>query len=143
MLCFDANHHAQIVETGVCPPTTFHAVAGNHFLRPHQQRLQLDADKPYARTVAALDLSGTTLWLILVDGKQPYYSEGATMSDIEQIVLELGADVALNLDGGGSATAVAATPTGYRVLNAPIHGKWPMNERPVATHLGFYAQPQP
>mgnify|MGYP000332739283 CR=1 FL=1 len=143
VLCFDAKHQAQIVEAGICPPGTLHAIAGKDFLHPGQQSLQLDTDKPYARTVAALDQSGAILWLISIDGKQPYYSEGATMVDVGQIILELGAEVAINLDGGGSATLVTATPSGYRLLNAPIHSKWPMNERPVATHLGFYAQPKP
>lgn len=140
VLCFDATQRGQIAETGNCPTDTLTAVAGREVLRPHQQ-LQFAQDKPYARTVAALDRSGETLWLLLVDGKQPYYSEGATMSDIKQLIQRIGADVALNLDGGGSATMVTAIPSGAKVLNAPIHGKWPMNERPVATHLGFLTQP--
>lgn len=140
VLCFDANQRGQIIETGRCPIGTRNAVAGNYLLHPHRP-LNLDLDKPYARTVAALNKTGDTLWLILVDGKQPDYSEGATMADIEQIVWRLGAAVALNLDGGGSATMVTATASGAKVLNAPIHGKWPMQERPVATHLGVYAQP--
>lgn len=140
-LCFDASHRGQIVESGFCPEGTLNAVAGNYVLRPHQS-LQLEKDKPYARTVAALDQAGTTLWLILVDGKQPYYSEGAKMSDIERLIEKIGASVALNLDGGGSATMTMATPSGTKILNAPIHGKWPMNERPIATHLGFYTQPK-
>lgn len=143
-LCFDASHRGQIVESGFCPEGTLNAVAGNHVLHPHQPlKLRKDKpDKPYARTVAALDQAGTTLWLILVDGKQPYYSEGAKISDIEKLIEKIGASVALNLDGGGSATMTMATPSGAKSLNAPIHGKWPMNERPVATHLGFYTQPK-
>lgn len=140
VLCFDASKRGSIVEKGHCPAGTLHAVAGNYVLSPHQP-LRLDHDKPYPRTVAALDLSGKTLWLILVDGKQPHYSEGARLADIEKILQNIGADVALNLDGGGSATMAASSPSGVKVLNAPIQGKWPMQERPVATHLGFYAQP--
>lgn len=101
----------------------------------------MDSDKPYARSIAALDPTGTTLWLIVVDGKQPDYSEGATLADIEQLIKQIGADIALNLDGGGSTTLVTSTRSGAKLLNAPIHGKWPMNERPVATHLGIYASP--
>ncbi|WP_299406987.1 phosphodiester glycosidase family protein [Acaryochloris sp. IP29b_bin.148] len=138
VLCFDVNQRAQIIEGGQCPPNTLNAVAGSHILDPHKP-LQLEKDKPYARSVAALDQAGQTLWLILVDGKQPTYSEGATLAEIEQLVQQLGAEVALNLDGGGSATLVASTVSGASLLNAPIHGKWPMKERPVATHLGIYA----
>ncbi len=140
VLCFDANQRGKIVEEGSCPPGTLNAVAGNYILRPRIP-LQLDQDKPYARSVAALDQTGETLWLIVVDGKQPHYSEGATLSDIERIVKQIGADIALNLDGGGSTTMVTATEAGTAILNAPIHGKWPMQERPVATHLGIYARP--
>lgn len=140
VLCFDQNQQGQIVETGHCPPGTLHAVAGNYILRPDQP-LQLASDKPYARSIAALDTTGTTLWLIVVDGKQPDYSEGATFAEIEQLIKQIGAEVALNLDGGGSTTLVTSTQSGAKLLNAPIHGKWPMNERPVATHLGIYASP--
>lgn len=140
VLCFDAEQRGQIVESGSCPPGTRNAVAGNYVLSS-KRSLKLESDKPYARTVAALNQSGDTLWLIVVDGKQPDYSEGAKLSELEQIVRQLGADVALNLDGGGSATMVTSVPSGAQVLNAPIHAKWPMLERPVATHLGFYAQP--
>lgn len=140
VLCFDQNQRGRIVETGHCPSDTLHAVAGNYILHPDQP-LQLDSDKPYARSIAALDQTGTTLWLIVVDGKQPDYSEGATFADIEQLIKQIGADIALNLDGGGSTTLVTSTRSGAKLLNAPIHGKWPMNERPVATHLGIYASP--
>ncbi len=140
VLCVDQNQRATIEETGSCPPNTLHGVAGNYILRPNQS-LKLDSDKPYARSIAALDQAGTTLWLIVVDGKQPDYSEGATLADIEKLIKQIGADVALNLDGGGSTTLVTSTRSGAKLLNAPIHGKWPMNERPVATHLGIYASP--
>ncbi|MBD2020680.1 phosphodiester glycosidase family protein, partial [Leptolyngbya sp. FACHB-36] len=53
----------------------------------------------------------------------------------------LGADKAVNLDGGGSTTIVVSSPTGPYALNAPIHTKIPLRERPVANHLGFYAAP--
>jgi len=53
----------------------------------------------------------------------------------------LGAVTALNLDGGGSSTMVISTPAGARVLNAPIHTRIPMRQRPVGNHLGLYAPP--
>lgn len=140
VLCFDQNQQGKIVESGRCPSGTLHAVAGNYILHPDQP-LKLDSDNPYARSIAALDQTGTTLWLIVVDGKQPDYSEGATLADMEQLIQQIGADIAINLDGGGSATLVTSTRAGAKLLNAPIHGKWPMHERPVATHLGIYASP--
>jgi exopolysaccharide biosynthesis protein len=88
----------------------------------------------------AIDQAGQKLWLIVVDGKQPLYSEGVTKKELANIAIELGADTALNFDGGGSTTLVVATNTGSKVLNAPIHTKIPMRERPVANHLGFYVE---
>ncbi|MBD0345797.1 MAG: phosphodiester glycosidase family protein, partial [Coleofasciculus sp. Co-bin14] len=99
-------------------------------------------DKPYPRVAVAIDQKGQKLWLIAVDGKQPLYSEGATIPELTKIIMELGADTALNLDGGGSTTLVTQTPQGATLLNAPTHTKFPMRERPVANHIGFYALPK-
>ncbi|NER83080.1 MAG: phosphodiester glycosidase family protein, partial [Leptolyngbya sp. SIO1D8] len=85
------------------------------------------------------DAMGERLWLIVVDGKQRHYSHGITLSQLAQIATDLGADAALNLDGGGSTTLVTATPEGAAILNAPTHTRLPMRERPVANQLGFRA----
>jgi exopolysaccharide biosynthesis protein len=102
----------------------------------------LAEDKPYPRVAAAVNREGTKLWLIAVDGKQPLYSEGITIAELTKIATDLGAYAALNLDGGGSTTLVMSTNQGSRVLNAPIHTRIPMRERPVGNHLGFYALPE-
>lgn len=41
---------------------------------------------------------------VVVDGRSPGYSRGVTMTEFAQIFRDLGAQVAYNLDGGGSAT---------------------------------------
>lgn len=41
---------------------------------------------------------------VVVDGRSPGYSTGVTMTEFAEIFQELGATVAYNLDGGGSAT---------------------------------------
>jgi hypothetical protein len=142
VICF-AAHRAQIVDN-TCPAGTQQAVAGNDRLVSQGQRspnlAALDRDKPYPRVAVALDQTGQTLWLIVVDGKQRLYSEGLKSAELAEIALRLGADSVLNLDGGGSTTLAIATPHGAQVLNAPIHTKIPLRERPVANHLGFYAQ---
>jgi exopolysaccharide biosynthesis protein len=58
--------------------------------------------------------------------------------ELSRIFAKLGVDKAINLDGGGSTTLVVDTGNGATVLNAPIHAKLPMNERPVANQIGFY-----
>ncbi len=41
---------------------------------------------------------------VVVDGRSPGYSDGVTMTEFAEIFRDLGATVAYNLDGGGSAT---------------------------------------
>jgi len=93
----------------------------------------------HPRTAVGLDVSGEKLILMIVDGRQPSYSEGVTLSELAELMREFGAYHALNLDGGGSSTLVVADANGQpRVLNSPIHTRIPGRERPVATHLGLY-----
>jgi Phosphodiester glycosidase len=146
VLCFSSTHRASIVSEGMCPIGTRQAVAGSttlvdkgEFLETRQDTA--DSDGLYSRTVVAVDRSGERLWIIAVDDKQPLYSEGVTLAEMTDLVMELGAYTAVNLDGGGSTTLVSEMRSGVRVLNAPIHTKIPMRERPVANHLGFYAKP--
>jgi hypothetical protein len=129
VVCFDTNNRPQIIESGRCPDGTLQAVTGNDMLVNRGVAVKSDAEKK--------------LWLIAVDGKQPHYSEGVTLAELSDIFVELGADMALNLDGGGSTTMAIGDRSGVRVLNAPIHTKLPMRERPVANHLGFYVGKNP
>ena len=149
VLCFSASEgRAQILAKGECPKSTLHAVAGNQLLIERGNPVGLNPEtrnsdnRPYPRVAAAIDKNGQKLWLIAIDGKQPLYSEGATIAELTKILTELGVHTALNLDGGGSTTLVTATENGQTVLNAPIHTKLPMRERPVANHIGFYALPK-
>lgn len=41
--------------------------------------------------------------LIVVDGRQPGYSDGISLQGLQQLMLQYGAQTAFNLDGGGSA----------------------------------------
>ena len=41
---------------------------------------------------------------VVVDGRSPGYSAGVTMTEFAEIFQDLGATMAYNLDGGGSAT---------------------------------------
>ena len=74
----------------------------------------------------ALGYNADTLFLIVVDGRQPKYSTGLTLYELASILIELGATEAINLDGGSSSTfvvndVVINKPSGQRereVLNA-------------------------
>lgn len=105
------------------------------------QQIAKDGAKPYPFNIVGLDTTGTQLWLVLVDGKQPLYSEGMTMEEVLDLLQELGVETALQLDGGGSTTVAMDTPSGAKVLNVPAHTKIPGRQRPVANNLGFFAEP--
>ena len=140
-LCFDRFNQAQIYEQKTCPNNTVWGIAGGSVI-VIDGKSDVTNDTPnYARTVVATNKEGNKLWLIIVDGKQPVYSEGATLKEVAAIAIKLGADRAINLDGGGSTTLAIAKDHEIKVLNAPIHSKILMNERPVANHLGFFAEP--
>jgi hypothetical protein len=96
--------------------------------------------EPHPRTAIALDQEARRLIIVVVDGRQPNYSEGVTMTELAEIVIEFGGYTALNLDGGGSTTCAAEGASGQPVLlNSPIDNLIPGRERPVANHLGVYA----
>jgi hypothetical protein len=146
VVCFSQKNIAQIFASGSCPQDTVQGVAGRQILvadgKPvFDQSLDPLDHKPYPRVVVAVNREGTKLWLIAVDGKQKFYSEGLTIAEVTKTVAELGVHTALNMDGGGSTTLAIATNNGVKVLNAPIHTNVPMRKRPVANHLGFFAAP--
>jgi hypothetical protein len=143
VLCISADH-AQIRHAG-CSTDTFQALAGDRIFVADGVPVVRDRstyhDSLHPRTAVAVGAQSKTLWLIVVDGRQRNYSEGVTIGELADIVLELGAETALNLDGGGSSTLVMAGHWGPRALNAPFHTRIPMRQRPVANHLGVYALP--
>jgi hypothetical protein len=144
ILCISEQQQAQIVQD-TCPSGTLQAVAGAQILlEKGKSIIKEDANKPlelHPRTAVAIDEKGEKLWLIIIDGRQPFYSEGVTLNELKNMAMELGAYSVLNLDGGGSTTAVVESCCGSHLLNSPIHTKIPMRQRPVANHLGIYAFP--
>ncbi|MBP3965337.1 phosphodiester glycosidase family protein [Paenibacillus lignilyticus] len=51
-------------------------------------------------------LKDGTIVFVVIDGRQPGYSVGATLYDVQKILLEKGAVTAANLDGGSSTVMV-------------------------------------
>jgi Phosphodiester glycosidase len=93
------------------------------------------------RTALGLNRNERYLYLVVVDGRQPLYSEGATFAELAQLLIEQGAYVGMSLDGGGSSTMVMERDDGKPViLNSPIDHYIPGTERPVGTHLGIFVK---
>jgi hypothetical protein len=125
----------------------YNAISGNRTLLENgKARLVYSpaSDKTdlHPRTAVALSRDRKTLILIVVDGRQSGYSDGATMVELREIAAQYGGYSAIALDGGGSATLVAQDETRQPIiLNSPIDNRFPGRERPVANHLGVYATP--
>ncbi|MDJ1177967.1 phosphodiester glycosidase family protein [Roseofilum sp. BLCC_M91] len=140
VLCFLSSPRAVIPGSDACPPDTQQGIAGGTILIWDGEAVPLSSgsfyDGAYPRTAIALDASGTQIFILVVDGRQRFYSEGMSLPELQALLVELGVDTALNLDGGGSSTLVVADPH-LRVLNAPIHTRVPLRQRAVGNHLGF------
>ena len=120
------------------PQDVQNAVAGDViFVR--NGRVSAGGEGAHPRTAVALTEDGRTMLWIVVDGRQPNYSEGVTMPELATIAISHGAHIALNLDGGGSSTLVRAEPDGEpSIINSPVHVRYPPGgERAVANHLGL------
>jgi exopolysaccharide biosynthesis protein len=93
------------------------------------------------RTAVGINRNGRYVYLVVVDGRQPFYSEGATFTELAQLLIDQGAYMAMSLDGGGSSTMVVEDDNGKpRILNSPIDHYIPGTERPVGTHLGIFVK---
>lgn len=116
----------------------YSAISGGPVLIRSGLPATLGDGKLNPHTAIALDKDGLKLWMVVVDGRQPGYSDGLSSSELTDLLLENGAWQALGLDGGGSSTMAIRTPRGRtRVVNSPIHAGIPGWQRPVANHLGI------
>lgn len=116
---------------------------GGEVVRPRTESDGL-IDSQHPRTGVGLAKAGQTLLMLVVDGRQEGYSEGVSLPELGEVLRLLGAEEGLNLDGGGTSAMAAATPEeGFRLVNQPIDGKVPGQERISASHLGVYAKPLP
>lgn len=76
----------------------------------------------HPRTAVGYDASGK-VFLVVVDGRQPETSNGASLADLAEIFYSLGCTDALNLDGGGSSTVILKDQKGnYITKNSPSAG---------------------
>jgi hypothetical protein len=122
------------------PNKIFHAISGDRMLIQSGEIIEgLDNDILHPRTAIGTNKNGRWLYIVVVDGRQPFYSEGATFRELAEILKDLGAFNAMALDGGGSSTMVIEGTDGRPVvLNSPIDSYIPGRERPVANHFGIF-----
>ncbi|NLO74071.1 MAG: phosphodiester glycosidase family protein, partial [candidate division WS1 bacterium] len=74
----------------------------------------------HPRTGLGVDATGKKLLLVVVDGRQPGFSEGMTLHELGAFLLGQGCRDAVNLDGGGSSILILTDAEGEpHVINAP------------------------
>ncbi|GAB4399372.1 MAG: hypothetical protein OHK003_23490 [Anaerolineales bacterium] len=121
----------------------FNAVSGDRMVVVDGKVVKnLAAQVPNPRTAIGLNRNGRWLTLMVVDGRQPGYSEGVTFPELAELLISYGVHTGANMDGGGSSTMVIRGSDGKaRVLNSPIEMNKPGKERPVGNHLGLLIKP--
>ncbi len=73
--------------------------------------------KTHPRLAVGLDASGRWLYIVATEGRRPPVL-GLTLTELSQVMLQLGARNAVNLDGGGSTTMVIQ---GEQVVARPLN----------------------
>lgn len=113
-------------------------LTSNRVLAKSGVRLATDDVALHPRTAVGIDHDGRSILMLVVDGRQEH-SRGLTMRELAELMLDLGAEDALNLDGGGSSTLVARRPlTGrLRVWNSPSDG----HQRRIPNGLAWVSAP--
>ena len=107
------------------------AITGNTFLIRVGVREAINDREMHPRTAIGIDRDTGEVLLLAIAGRQSS-SRGYTMVELAEMMQDLGADEALNLDGGGSKTMVTRRANGtIGVVNRPSDGA----ERLVANAL--------
>lgn len=88
----------------------------------------------HPRTALGIKSNGNII-AVVVDGRQPGYSEGVGLGELARMMVDMGAVHAINLDGGGSSTFASRKPgeTSLSVVNSLSDG----SERAVGNSLLF------
>ena len=89
------------------------------------------------RTAVGVDGEGKTMWLVVVDGRQPGFSEGMSEHELATLMQQVGCSDGLNLDGGGSSIMLVSDPRDdkrppIQAVNSP--SGW--SRRPLPMLLG-------
>ena len=100
-----------------------HSVGGLYVLLKDGKLGDVGVYEPFGcvrhpRTAVGICPDGKFIVLV-VDGRIPAYSNGATLYDLSLFLKKLGATDALNLDGGGSSTFLVRKGDSFELLNNP------------------------
>lgn len=108
------------------------AISGDRPLLINKVRTVINNSIAHPRTAVGIDSDGRKLLILVVDGRSAV-SRGYTMVELADMMTALGAEDAINLDGGGSSTMYTRLGTGLMGLaNEPSDG----SERLVPNGFG-------
>lgn len=97
----------------------------------------LDTEQLQPRTAVGTNKNGRWLYLIVMDGREEA-SEGASFSELADLLVSYGVYSGMSFDGGGSSTMVIeGVDKRPRLLNIPVNENTVGRERAVANHLGI------
>lgn len=140
--CLTTEEYAQFKADGkireaVCGRSTLLLKNGEQL---DQSGNTMPVAKMEPRTAIGVSQDGKEVYLMVVDGRNFYYSNGADLLDLMNLMSACGASDALNLDGGGSSTFIARDGAeGELKLQ-----NWPTDQggvmRKVATGLAIVEQ---
>ncbi|MBO5702412.1 MAG: phosphodiester glycosidase family protein [Clostridia bacterium] len=103
-----------------------HAVGGSHILLKNDKPDDLSIGTEFADTIHPRTALGVTpdgdIVLMIVDGRQPDISNGATLADLAFLLGTFGCSDGINLDGGGSSTLIVRNGSTYTTKNSPSAG---------------------
>ncbi|MFS3127601.1 phosphodiester glycosidase family protein [Nocardioides sp. Bht2] len=112
------------------------AISGDKPLLIDGVRRVIDNVTLHPRTAVGIDRDTKSMYWVVVDGRTAS-SRGFSMVELANLMIELGVEDALNLDGGGSSTMVARSKSGkLSVRNRPSDGR----QRVVPNGLGVFVR---
>ncbi|RPJ27332.1 MAG: hypothetical protein EHM33_08475, partial [Chloroflexi bacterium] len=116
----------------------YNAISGERILVSKGKKVGgLDTQQLQPRTAVGTNQNGRWLYFIVMDGREEA-SEGASFSQLADLLLSYGVYTAMSFDGGGSSTMVIeGVDRRPRLLNTPVNENTVGRERAVANHLGI------
>jgi hypothetical protein len=143
-LLIEQDNRTQIIKTNITDDfsNVFTAVSGSpRLLLDGKITVDVNPIDAFAdlnpRTAVGLSQDEQYLILVTIDGRQPGFSEGATLYETAEWLTRFGSFQGLNLDGGGSTTMVRRNEFGNpQLLNRPSG----QEERFNGNNFGVFAK---
>lgn len=136
-LNFTSSMIATLLSSAVNPAGIYNAVGGAEIILKDGVNIGTNPDiQP--RTIIGLSKDNRYLIMVVIDGRQPGWSEGVNHAEAAKWLIYFGAYKGAIFDGGGSSTLVRDNGFGLPlVLNRPSDGV----PRAVSANLGVYSLP--